>query len=116
MKLSFLYNSNWNYLFIILIAAASIGVFTSLYLINKKIKPPKDCPKDTIGCQCCMLSCSARESNFTISGYSKFDPKKKYPIKLEKVKPLKKDVYLKESEEYMNSVTKYLDKKKNIGE
>jgi len=62
------------YLKIILAVVLVLGlvaVFVITFLVNKKTKVPDNCPKAEIGCAGCMLNCSKREEDTSISAVSK---------------------------------------------
>ena len=42
------------------------GIFLALFLLNKKVKAPADCPKTSIGCGGCLLNCQVREEDVSI--------------------------------------------------
>ncbi len=88
----------------VLIVLGAVGIFVSLYLINKKTKPPKDCPKNIVGCQGCMLNCNRREEDFNVSDYLNPDLTKVRYVKIEKVKKLKKEQYMQESDKLMREI------------
>lgn len=43
-------------------------IFVLSYVFNKRAKVPDDCPKDLLnsGCASCMMSCSAREEEYSL--------------------------------------------------
>jgi len=51
----------------ILLVGGLVAIFIITFLINKKTKEPDNCPKAEVGCAGCMLSCSKREEDTSIS-------------------------------------------------
>ncbi len=43
-------------------------IFVLSYVFNKRAKVPDDCPKELLnsGCASCMMSCSAREEEYSL--------------------------------------------------
>ena len=52
----------------VLLCVAVVALFIVSYVINKHTKEPEGCPKDDLGgCSGCMLSCSKREEDASLS-------------------------------------------------
>ena len=48
-----------------------LAAFFITYIINKRTKVPDNCPKVEVGCKGCMLNCSRREEELSISDLTK---------------------------------------------
>lgn len=57
----------------VLIFIALFGFFIGVFILNKKVRAPKDCAKDDLpeGCASCMMACHRRENQFEPSSLLK---------------------------------------------